>query len=162
MSERETRNCLFLPCSDSVIWALPKNCLAEIITLANAGEQPPAQIEWRGHDVPVVDPSGDGSGRWREPRAGTALVAILLGIEGRGCAYLGVALRGLGLNLRALPEEEVEDCPEAALPESLAAFRWRDNLYQVPDLLALQARVGQEGQEGHEALSTPGYTAEKP
>ena len=144
MSENANRRCLFLPCSDGEIWALPKNCLAEIITLYKADEKPPAQITWRGHEVPVVDVDTGDVARWRDSRSGTALVAVLLGIEGLGCEYLGIAMRGLGLSLQTVPEDEVEECPEQATPASLGAFRWRGVVYQVPDLLALQARIASE------------------
>jgi len=141
MSDKSARSCLTLPCSAEEIWAVPKNCLAEIITLYGVDEQPPAQISWRGHDVAVLDMDDSRETRWRDQRAATGLVAILLGIDGLDCRYLGVALRGQGLGLHEIPDADMEDCPQLALPRSAGAFRWNNVTYQVPDLLAIQKNI---------------------
>lgn len=145
MSEEITCSCLLLPCSAGEMWAVPKTCLAEIITLYGVEEKPPSQIRWRGQDVPVLDMDEAGDARWRDPRAKTGLVAVLLGIEGTGCDYLGIPLRGLGLDLQDIPESEVEDCPERALSHSAGAFIWRKVTYQVPDLPGILARISSRG-----------------
>lgn len=142
MAESALRKCLFLPRSASEIWAVPKNCLAEIVTLYRVDEDPPATVSWRGQEVPVVDADRGRQTPWRDPRARTGLVAILLGIDGTGCEYLGVPLRGVGLGLYEVPEEEVVDCPGQALAGSRGAFTWRGVTYQVPDLMALLAGPG--------------------
>jgi hypothetical protein len=144
MNESAVHSCLFLPCSAAEIWAVPKNSLAEIVTLYEVGEVPPRQISWRGHQVPVLDMDETRETRWRDSRAGTGLVAVLLGIDGLGCRYLGVALRGQGLGLHQVPEDEVEDRPAEALPRSMGAFRWRNVTYQVPDLLGMQEEIARE------------------
>ncbi len=146
MSEMRVRRCLFLPCSAGEIWALPTNCLAEIVTLYNVDPLPPEWIKWRGQQVPVLDLDSSQSVRWRDQRSGSGMVAVLLGIAGLGCNYLGVALRGPGLGLHDVPEDEVDDCPDEALARSVGAFRWRDTLYQIPDLPALLKEVGEEWQ----------------
>ncbi|MFV0275716.1 MAG: hypothetical protein ACK5HY_00795 [Parahaliea sp.] len=120
---------------------MPQTCLAEIVTLYEVAETPPAQLLWRGQQVPVVDLGRAGQVRWREPRDGSGLVAVMLGVEDRGCPYFGIALRGLGLGLQLVPEREMEDCPQEAMPQALGAFRWRNVIYQVPDLLALQEEI---------------------
>lgn len=136
-----TTACLFLPCSAQEIWAVPQASLAEILTLYHVEETPPAFVSWRAQDVPVLDFDDAGETRWRDQRAGTGLVAILLGVEGRGCPYFGVALRGQGLGLQEVPVEEMSECPGEVLSRSLAAFRWRNVTYQVPDLLGLQDQL---------------------
>lgn len=151
MTDASVRHCLFLPCSAAQVWAVPKNCLAEIVTLYNAGATPPASIEWRGHEVPVLDLDTAATARWQEPRARTGLIAVLLGIDGLGCRYLGVALRGQGLGLHAVPEGEVEECPEQVQPGASGAFRWQGVTYQVPDLLAIQAELTRERDPGEDA-----------
>ncbi len=144
MSEVRVRRCLFLPCSAGEIWALPTSCLAEIVTLYDVDPLPPEWIKWRGQQVPVLDLDGNQSARWRDSRSGSGMVAVLLGIAGLDCHYLGVALRGAGLGLHEVPENEMEDCPDEIFARSVGAFRWRDTLYQIPDLLALLKEVGQE------------------
>ncbi len=153
MSDTSHRQCLFLPCSTAEIWALPRNALAEIVTVKEAADQPPSSIHWRGNEVPVLDLDDSGAARWREPRAGTGLIAVLLGIQGSGCRYLGVALRGQGLSMEPVPEAEIEDRPDLALPGALGAFRWRDVTYQVPDLLTLQEQVGRDWLIEHSGVS---------
>ncbi|WP_157976726.1 hypothetical protein [Parahaliea mediterranea] len=117
---------------------MPQSCLAEIVTLYNVADTPPATVNWRGQVVPLLDLDERGETRWRDVRAGTGLVAILLGVEGHGCPYFAVALRGQGLGLQQVPVQEMVDRPDEALPRSLGAFRWHNVTYQVPDLLALQ------------------------
>ncbi|GAB3283554.1 hypothetical protein [Parahaliea aestuarii] len=142
MADSQSTRCLFLPGSAQEIWAVPQSCLAEIITLYNVAETPPATVSWRGVEVPLLDLDEQGETRWRDVRAGTGLVAILLGVEGRGCPYFAIALRGQGLGLQQVPVQEMEDKPGEVLPRSLAAFRWNNVTYQVPDLLALQDELG--------------------
>ncbi|MFV0477006.1 MAG: hypothetical protein ACK5ME_04120 [Parahaliea sp.] len=143
MSEPKLHNCLFLPCSATEIWALPTNCLAEIVTLYEVSDPPPEWIKWRGQQVPVLDLDSEQNTCWSDKR-NSGLIAILLGMEGLGCEYLGVALRGKGLGLHQVVVEEVVDCPEEVQPHSVSAFRWRDTLYQVPDLAAVLKEVGEQ------------------
>jgi hypothetical protein len=150
MSQARVRSCLFLPASAAEIWAVPKTSLAEIVTLPDVPDVPPAQMKWRGHEVPVIDLDATGEACWRDSRAGTGLVAVLLGLDGLDCQYLGLALRGQGLGLHQVPESEVEDRPQEALSRSLGAFRWRGVSYQVPDLPALQREIARERLEALE------------
>ena len=53
----------------------------------------------------------------------------------------GVALRGQGLGMKDVGAEELQDCPDEALPSSVGAFRMGGVLYKVPDLLELQRSV---------------------
>ncbi|TXS93718.1 hypothetical protein FV139_08740 [Parahaliea maris] len=158
---KTTTACLFLPCSAQEIWAVPQASLAEILTLYNVEESPPESVSWRGEDVPVLDFDEAGETRWRDQRAGTGLIAILLGVEGRGCPYFGVALRGQGLGLQHVPTQEMHDCPGEVLPNSLAAFRWHNVTYQVPDLLGLQEalREKMDGQHFDESELSAGLGA---
>ena len=70
------------------------------------------------------------------------MIAVLLGREGESCRFWGIALRGNGLRVASLDEEELEDLPEAAQDYASAAFRLQENVYQVPDLLAIQRAIG--------------------
>jgi hypothetical protein len=144
MSEHEPRWCVLLPCSAQERWAVPQNSLAEIVTIQGVGEHPPEQINWRGVDVPVLDLDEDGSTPWRDNEGGTGLVAVLLGLQGEGCAYWALALRGEGLSAQDIGGEQIEDLPDAALPHASAAFRLGGEVYQVPDLIALQRQIAQE------------------
>lgn len=132
------RWCVFLPCSRTQSWAVPQNCLAEVVTVPAAGDQPPAEIEWRGEVIPVLEFGRDDGLPWRDRRSGTGLVAVVLGLQGESCRYWGVAVRGEGLGVRAIAEEEIEDLPDAALEHAIAAFRLGGVVYQVPDLPTLQ------------------------
>ncbi len=142
MSEKTGVCCVLLPCSSGRSWAVPQRCLGEIVTLSTTQDEPPAQIEWRGEAVPVIDFGAGDNVPWRDQRGGSGLVAIILGQRGEACPYFGVAVRGGGLGVSHLVDSEIEDMPEAALDYATAAFRMNGNLYQVPDLLALQRAIG--------------------
>lgn len=110
--------------------------------MAADSDQPPAEIEWRGERVPVLEFGRDDGLPWRDARGGTGLVAVVLGLRGEGCRYWGVAVRGEGLGVRSVDEGEIEDLPDAVLEHAIAAFRLGDVVYQVPDLPALQQSLG--------------------
>lgn len=145
MSDDASPMCVLLPCSSTQCWAVPQRCLGEIVTVAADDDRPPAEIDWRGQVVPVMDFSGAEEEPWRDRRSGTGLVAVMLGHRGEPCRYWGVAVRGEGLGVTALEEDEMEDLPEAALEHATAAFRMGEVVYQIPDLLALQRSVGTGG-----------------
>jgi hypothetical protein len=117
MNERTPQWCVFLPCSENEIWAVPQNCLGEIVTIPNAQELPPEHITWRGHSLPVLDLNVDSASPWREPHGGAGKIAVILGLQGLGCDYWGVALRGDGLAMNPLVDEQVEE--EANVDEVL-------------------------------------------
>lgn len=133
--------CVLLPCSDSEFWAVPQNALAEIVTLHAVPEQPPEELQWRSESVPVLDFGRDDGSRWRERVGGSGLVAVLLGLEGEGCDYWGVAVRGEGLAVRRVAQADVRDAPDAVAEHATAAFVLGGVTYQVPDLVALQRKI---------------------
>lgn len=135
------RWCVLLPCADNEHWAIPQVCLAEIVTLQDAGNQPPGVLQWRGVEVPVCDFGVGGNTAWRDPRAGTGLIAVVLGVRNEGCDFWSVALRGDGVAIRNLGQVSLQDCPAEARDYATAAFRLDDTLYQVPDLLRLQREM---------------------
>ena len=141
MSDRDDRMCVLLPCGDGQNWALPQQCLAEIVTLQEAAECPPASISWRGLDIPVIDFGADGVEPWRDARTGAGLVAVLLGLEGLGQEYWALAIRGEGLGVRRIRAQDCEDRPEEQRDYALAAFVLETVIYQVPDLPSLQQQV---------------------
>ena len=138
---RETKWCVFLPCSGNVSWVVPQNCLAEIITFTADTEQPPEQIVWRGQEIPVLDLGAKGDAAWREERAGTGLIAVLLGLEGGGCDYWGVALRGEGLGMSDLAGVEVTDVVAQDEADTGARFQLDGYTYAVPDLMEMQRQA---------------------
>jgi len=142
MSANSTGYCVLLPCSAGRSWAIPQRCLGEIVTVPAAGDLPPEMISWRGESVPVVDFGRQDTAPWRDQRGDTGLVAIVLGQRDQACSYFGVAVRGGNLGVSSLADAEVEDMPEALLDYATAAFRMNGNVYQVPDLLALQMALG--------------------
>ena len=87
MADNTKRWCVLIPCSSTETWAVPQNCLAEIVTLQADTQQPPQQVQWRERTVPVLE-LGNGAGSlWQQPRRETGLVAIFLGLKGEGCEY---------------------------------------------------------------------------
>jgi hypothetical protein len=138
MSDKSTQWCVFLPCSADELWALPQNCVAEIVTVAAHGVQPPERVSWRGQDVPVLDLDAGNEQPWHESNG---LIAVMLGLKGEGCDYWGVALRGEGLGMMDIAGKEVEDAPQLAQHRSVGAFRLAGSVYQIPDLLALQRDI---------------------
>lgn len=129
-----------LPCAPGRIWAVPRACIGEILVLAGEPEHPPAQFQWRGTRVPVIDPTaGEGPGR------SAGLVAVILGLRESPGGHWAVALRGDGLGIHDLGAGELEDDPGAIEEGAVAAFRVRGVLYQVPDLPALQRLAGTRG-----------------
>jgi len=133
--------CALLPCSSNLSLAVPQNCLAEIVTLHTAREEPPEKIRWRGNSVPVVNFAPQGSSGWREERGGTGLLAIFRGLQGEGCDYWAIAVRGEGLKVTNITAEGIEDAPDETLELSTTAFRLNDKIYQVPDLTSLQQKI---------------------
>jgi hypothetical protein len=142
MSEMTFGHCVVVPCCSEQSWVVPQQCLGEIVTISAGEEQPPQEISWRGEVVPVVDFGSKDSLPWRDQRGGAGLVAVVLGQRGEACQYFGVAVRGAGLGVSHLMEDEMEDLPETVLDYATAAFRMNGVIYHVPDLLALQRAVG--------------------
>ena len=141
MTDDASRWCVLIPCSKTESWAVPQNCLAEIVTLHDTAEQPPRELSWRGVSVPVLDFGCDDGCQWRKQRDGTGLIAIFLGLEGEGCDYWGVAVRGEGLAVKRVFEQQVEEAPEAVQQHATAAFTLQGAVYQVPDLALLQKKI---------------------
>ena len=142
MSEMTFGSCVVVPCSSEQSWVVPQRCLGEIVTISASAEQPPLEISWRGEVVPVVDFGSKDSQPWRDRRGGAGLVAVILGQRGEACEYFGVAVRGAGLGVSQLTEDDMEDLPETVLDYATAAFRMNGDIYQVPDLLSLQRAIG--------------------
>jgi len=142
MSDNTFGCCVLLPCSSERFWVVPQRCLGEIVTVSCREEQPPAEIEWRGRVVPVIDFGRGDTLPWRDHRGGAGLIAIVLGQRDEACQYFGVAVRGGALGVSDLPEGDIEDLPDVELDFTTAAFRMNGNIYQVPDLLALQRAIG--------------------
>ena len=141
MTDDASRWCVLLPCSKTETWAVPQNCLGEIVTLYTTSDLPPDEVDWRDRMVPVLDLGSDDGSVWREPRRGSGLVAIFLGLKGEGCEYWGLALRGAGLSVVNLSPEEVEDVPDGISQHATAAFNFRGVLCQVPDLDSFQKQI---------------------
>jgi hypothetical protein len=141
MTENIKRWCVMVPCSRTETWAVPLNCLAEIVTLHTDALSPPGELSWRDRSVPILDlGAGDGSA-WRSEVRGTGLLAIFLGLKGEGCEYWGLAVRGEGLRVVSLSGEAVEDMPEQIQQHATAAFTFNGVLCQVPDLDSFQRKV---------------------
>jgi chemotaxis signal transduction protein len=132
---------VLLPCSSERSWVVPQRCLGEIVTVPSSEEQPPAEISWRGQLVPVIDFGSGDTLPWRDHRGGAGLVAVVLGRRDEACKYFGVAVRGGALGVSELPEDDIEDLPTTESDFITAAFRMDGNIYQVPDLLALQRAI---------------------
>lgn len=141
MSENVKRWCVLVPASATETWAVPLNCLAEIVTLHTEDVAPPAQLGWREHQVPVLDLGCEDGSHWRSASRGTGLLAVFLGLKGEGCEYWGLAVRGEGLRVVSLTSEAVEDVPEQIREYATAAFRFHGELCQVPDLDQFQRRA---------------------
>lgn len=141
MTDNEARWSVLLPCSDGLALAVPQNCLAEIVTLHAAREKPPEKIRWRNESVPVINFARDEESGWREEHGGSGLLAIFRGLQGEGCDYWAIAVRGEGLKVRNLAVENIEDAPEEVLEIATAAFTLDDRIYQVPDLTSLQQKI---------------------
>ena len=140
MTDDTSHWCALLPCSGELSLAVPQNCLAEIVTMHTTRERPPEKIRWRGQSVPVIDFAPEQAG-WREEQSGTGLLAIFCGLQGEGCDYWAVAVRGQGLAVKDIGAEEIEDVPEEVLELGSAAFKLDGTIYQVPDLTALQQKI---------------------
>jgi len=138
--ETPSRWCVLLPCAKNETWAVPQNCLAEIVTLPSDADQPPRHLTWRGQEVAVLNLDPRNESPWRDARAGTGLVAIMLGLKGGAWEYCGVALRGEGLAMKDLAGEAIEDAPDQALDSSASAFRMGGEVFQVPNLDDLHTR----------------------
>jgi len=138
--EKISRWCVLLPCSAHERWAVPQNCLAEIVTLPTAGEEPPESFTWRGQDVSILNLDESRETPWRDARTGTGLVAVMLGLKGGSWEYCAVALRGDGLGMKDLAGESLEDASDLALDGSVSAFSMGGEIYQVPRLQELHTR----------------------
>ncbi|RLQ23786.1 hypothetical protein DWB85_01135 [Seongchinamella sediminis] len=121
---------------------MPQNCLAEILTLPADADLAPVEVNWRGVDIPVMDPGADSGTPWRESGNSSGLVAVILGVRGNGPDYWGVALRGTGLSVRNIDAADCVDLP-AVEEYYLAAFEVGGQVCQVPDLPALQGLFSQ-------------------
>lgn len=136
----EARNAyVLLPCSGTETWAVPQSCLGEIITVPAAGNRPPAQVNWRGSEIPVLDCGGGEGGTWRDPGGEAGLVAVLLALRDVPGACWGVALGNQGPARVELGSDVIEPLPDAVAEHALAAFRFAGEVCQVPDLAAWQA-----------------------
>ena len=135
--------CVLLPVATGETWAVPQNCLAEILTVHTTEEQAPVEVEWRGRQVPVLSLRGEDDAPWCDPRRGAGLVAIFLGLEGEELEYYGVAVAGDGMGAARITAEVIEDVPEEMTELATAAFRYEGTTCQVPDLDRLQQRVSQ-------------------
>lgn len=141
MTDETKRMCVLLPCGNGQRWAVPQACLAEILTLQEAEDSPPAQVSWRGSDLPVLDLGDGGSEPWLNPRTSSGLIAVILGVTGAGADHWALAVRGDGLAVRNVNEQDCQDRPEDEQDYALAAFELAGTLYQVPDLPSLQQRA---------------------
>ena len=141
MSDNAKHWCVLLPCSSTETWAVPQNCLAEIVTLYTDTQSPPKEVLWRDTTVPVLDLGADDGSLWQQPTRDAGLVAIFLGLKGEGCEYWGVAIRGEGLRAVGLLPEAVEDAPDDIQGHATAAFRFDNVLCQVPDLDSFQKKI---------------------
>ncbi len=141
MSGNSTVWCALLPCSSVQRWAVPKTCLGEIVTIADASAEPPESIQWRGRDVPVLDLGDADALPWRDVHSGTGLIAVILGLHGEAVDYWAVALRGGPLGVRELQKDDLIDRPDELAENASAAFLLDDVLYQVPDLPRWQRRA---------------------
>lgn len=138
MSEQAERMCVLLPCGPDRQWAVPQKCLGEIVTLPAHEDQVPEQVSWRGVEIPVMDFGADGELPWRDAGNSSGLIAVILGLQGGGSDYWGVALRGPGLAVRRIDSADCRDLPAAVDEYALAAFELDGKVYQVPNLPALQ------------------------
>jgi hypothetical protein len=147
MLKENARWCVLMSCSDAQNWALPQNALGEIVTLASETRQPPSQISWRGRPLPVLDLASPGSRPWRDARSGTGILAVILGLRGEPGDGWAVALRGGLLTVQVLEDHDLEDAPQELCENSTAAFRYRDRLFQVPDLQRWQQTLDPVSEE---------------
>lgn len=141
MTQNTKTWCVLIPCCANETWAVPQQCLGEIVTVPSGSDEPPAELEWRGQSVPVFDLGAEKGPVWREPGRGAGLVAIFVGLKGEACEYWGIPVRGKGLRMVSLAEGDVED---TAVPEGVnarAAFNFEGETYQVPDLECFQKQV---------------------
>lgn len=138
MSDQAEQMCVFLPCGADRQWAVPQNCLAEILTLPASEDLVPTQVNWRGVDIPVMDLGTSDGPPWRDAGNSTGLVAVILGVRGEGAEYWAVALRGPGLSVQKVDSVDCRDLPAAVDEHCLAAFELDGRIYQVPNLPALQ------------------------
>lgn len=141
MTDETPTRCVLIPCSETENWAVPQNCLAEILTINSTAAAPPDEVSWRGMEIPVVDVGAGSAVPWSDARVGTGLVAVFLGLRGEGCEYWGVALRGAGLEVAGLLPSEVTDRSDAVSEYGMAAFEYRGVVYQVPNLDELQKKL---------------------
>ncbi len=134
MSQENARWCVLMSCSENENWALPQNALGEIVTLPSETDQPPMQIRCRGRQLPIRGLARAATQPWLDSRSGAGIMAVILGLGGEPGGAWAVALRGGLLTVQALDDEDLEDTPQALCENSTAAFRYRDRLFQVPDL----------------------------
>ena len=78
MSENIKRWCVLVPCSKTQTWAVPLNCLAEVVTLHTDALSPPGELSWRDRRVPILDLGGDDDSQWRSEARGTGHRRIVI------------------------------------------------------------------------------------
>ena len=133
--------CALIPCSKTETWAVPQNCLAEIVTLQTNTLLPPQQLTWRERSVPVLDLGSDDGSQWQQPNREAGLMAIFLGLKGEGCEYWALAIRGVGLKVASLVSEELQEVDRGVQEYATAAFMFDGVLCQVPDLDSFQKKI---------------------
>jgi hypothetical protein len=141
MSDNPKHWCVLLPCSSTETWAVPQNCLAEILTVHTDTQLPPSEVLWRDRTVPVLDLGSEDGSLWQQPARDAGLIAIFLGLKGEGCEYWGLAIRGEGLRVVGLETDAVEEAPGDVQRHATAAFKFDDVLCQVPDLDGFQRKI---------------------
>ncbi|WP_146003536.1 hypothetical protein [Kineobactrum sediminis] len=131
--------CVLLPCAGPHTWAVPQDCIAEIVTMTGSVS---GHLGWRGCEVPVYGPDNYPIDTATDALAATtAIFVVFFGLRGRGCDYWAVRLQGHGLTSTELSESAIEDRPDLLLPGFLAAFTLAGKTCQVPDLPFLQSQV---------------------
>ena len=113
MTNDTKRWCVLIPCSTTETWAVPQNCLGEIMTLNTDTALPPDEVSWRGRTVPVLDfGSDDGSLLARAAPRCWARWRSFLGSKAKGASTGEWPCVVKGLRVVSLSPEEVEDVPE--------------------------------------------------
>lgn len=109
------------------------------MTVLEPAEGPPVSIQWRGQSVPVLDYGRHGVADWKDPRVGTGLIAVMLGLEGSDYPCWGLALRNpQALTVACLEEDDIEDARESDESSTCTTFSYRGGAYEVPDLENIQ------------------------
>jgi len=140
MTEQTPCWCVLIPCSENLNWALPQNCLGEIVSAPDYQDTPPKVMLWRGCEIPVID-LGDET----DPRLGdrlqegdNGLVAVVLGLQDDPFPYWGLQIHGTQLAVKDLSAEPLEDIHQDTADLCSTAFQLAGDAYQVPDLAKVQ------------------------